>query len=139
MEIGPFTLLSRITDPAVTSFEHRAMGQQYYYLLADFDCPGQTQVSSDTLDNRMPVETVLESVSVEGSAIRIRWYTNPDPETIGYVIYRSTERGTTPIDTVYNALEYVDTKADPDAGPEVYNVVALDACGTQGQNSHHCH
>ena len=129
---GPFTLLSRITDPAVTSFEHRAMGQQYYYLLADFDCPGQTQIPSDTLDNRVPVETVLESVSVEGSAIRIRWYPNPDPETIGYVIYRSTDRGTTPIDTVYNALEYVDNQADPDTAPEVYNVVALDACGNQG-------
>ncbi|NND05095.1 MAG: hypothetical protein HKN87_01835 [Saprospiraceae bacterium] len=129
---GPYSLLARITDLAVTTFEHKIAGQSFYYLLADFNCPGETAISSDTLDNRDPTQTMIEVVTVESDGVRISWLENTDPETIGYVIYRTTNRGTTPIDTVFNALEYLDRTADPNTRSETYNVVALDGCGNQG-------
>ncbi len=129
---GPYSLLTTINDPATTSFEHKAPGQNFYYLTTDADCPGLVALTSDTLDNRNPVETVIDVVTVEGEDVRISWFANADPETIGYVIYRTTSRGTTPIDTVFGELEYLDTDASPGTGFETYNVVALDACGNQG-------
>ncbi len=128
---GPFAILDRISDPGVTFYEDGRPGQWYYYLTSEYNCPDAV-IPSDTLDNRAPSATRIIRATVEGDNVRLLWEQNTDPETVGYVIYRSTAQGTLPIDTVFGALEYLDQSADPTGGGETYNVVALDACGNQG-------
>lgn len=132
-EAGPYALLTSISDPAETQFFHsNNAGLTYYYLQHNYNCGGMTLLSSDTLDNLTPGVTQIERVSVQGNNVHITWYPNPDPETIGYIIYRSTNQGTTPIDTVYGVFEYLDVTADPNNQIEVYYVIAIDACGNTG-------
>lgn len=128
---GPFTLLSSVTDPAQTAFEHPnpAGDLQYYYLLSNFNCPGETQISSDTLNNRPPEVSPLNSVSVQGGDVLLDWSPSPSPEVIGYIIYRRDPIGVIPIDTVFgNVTDYIDTNAEPDMESEGYFINALDQC-----------
>lgn len=127
---GPYSMLVSITDPLASEYvDEMQSGTAFYYLQYQYDCPGEQNPTSDTLDNRSPAVTRIRRVSVEDHAVRIDWNDNGSPETIGYIIYRSTDVGTIPIDTVFNELTYLDTNADPDAGKEFYYVLALDACG----------
>ena len=132
-EAGPYTLLNSITDPTETFFFHSDANNQiwYYYLTSNYNCPGETQLSSDTLDNLIPIAGPLEYVSVLGGGVEISWGASPSPETIGYVISRNTDQGTTVLDTVYDTTIYLDLTAEPELQSEVYFVVALDACGNK--------
>jgi len=128
---GPFDTLAVITDPTQNFYFDAMAGfdEVYYFLLSAHDCPGQAQIPSDTLDNRPPEETAILSVSVQGDEVLIQWPPNPSPEVSGYIIYRVTPSGTVPIDTVFGALSYVDSTADPNAQSVGYFVNALDPCG----------
>ena len=130
-EAGPYTLLTTITDQNQTSFFHATAGSNvwYYYLLSNFDCPGEPQIASDTLDNRSPVVAVIEVASVENGEVELSWYPSPSPEVTGYIIYRQTNIGVIPIDTVYGGLTYTDMTAMPNNTSETYFVNALDDCG----------
>lgn len=130
---GPYALLSTITDPAQTEFFHQeaAGNPWFYYLQSDLDCPGQSTLSSDTLDNRIPEVGSLVSVSVDGDAVIITWNESPSPEVFGYIISRNTQAGTTELDTVFNGTTYIDTGANPRDGSETYFVVAIDECGNK--------
>ncbi|MDH3650673.1 MAG: gliding motility-associated C-terminal domain-containing protein, partial [Saprospiraceae bacterium] len=119
-----------LADRATTRYvDDSQSGTRFYYLVYRHDCPGEPSISSDTLDNRSPVVTKIQRVTVVNETVRIDWEPNGSPETIGYIIYRSTDVGTIPIDTVFNALTYTDTEAQPHEQIEFYYVLALDACG----------
>ena len=127
---GPYNLLASIPDHSTSEYvDEMQSGTAFYFLQYQYDCPGQENFTSDTLDNRSPAVTKIRRVSVENQSVRIDWNDNGSPETIGYIIYRSTDVGTIPIDTVFNELTYLDSDANPDAGKEFYYVLALDACG----------
>lgn len=128
---GPYELLTTVTDQNQTAFVHAAAGAQtwYYYLESDYDCPGETVLSSDTLDNRIPDSGPIQLVSVEEGGVVVNWTLSPSPEVIGYIVSRQNANGTTILDTVFDASTYVDIGASPDTRPETYFVVALDACG----------
>ena len=129
---GPYSLLTTITDPSVTTFNHDnpAGDIRFYYLQSNFDCPGEPVLTSDTLDNRIPEAGPIQSVSViNGDQVQIDWAPSPSPEVFAYIISRNTQTGTTVIDTVYGTNTYIDTTAAPDEMSEVYFVVALDPCG----------
>lgn len=132
-EDGPYSLLATITDPAEQFFFHSDANNQtwYYYLASDYDCPGETQLFSDTLDNLIPLAEPLQFVTVEGGGVTVSWSPSPSPETIGYVISRNTDQGTTILDTIFDTTTYLDLTASPDDQSEVYFVVALDACGNK--------
>lgn len=133
-EAGPYTLLTTITNPAQVSYHHEDPGVStwYYYMESDNDCPGETILQSDTLDNRMPESPVFEFVSVDGTDVVINWSPSPSPEVIGYIISRNiTGQGTTAIDTVFVGNTYTDVSANPDQLSEVYFLEALDACGNR--------
>ncbi len=128
---GPFILLATVTDPSQASFFHSNPSGEtwFYYLLSDFDCPGQAQIPSDTLDNELPEVSPLRSVSVEGNTVVLNWQPSPSPEVTGYIIYRQTGIGVVPVDTVFGATTYTDLDANPQNGSETYLVNALDPCG----------
>lgn len=52
---GPYSLLASISDPGATSFHHPAMGDAYYFLQSNYNCPGQTPIPSDTINNLPPL------------------------------------------------------------------------------------
>jgi hypothetical protein len=126
---GPYVLLAIITDPNENFFPNPTNRLQYYYLLAIHDCPGETPLASDTLNNIPPAIGPLQSVSVDGQDVILNWSPSPSPQTEGYIIYRVTDLGTIPIDTVFNTTTYTDAGADPQNQEESYFVVALDPCG----------
>lgn len=127
---GPFSLLGTVTDEAQEFFFHPAAGNQtwYYYVASLYACTGSPALS-DTISNAPPEVASITSVSVQGSQVVISWQASTSPEVIGYIVYRETNIGVVPIDTVYGALSYVDTTAAPHTRTETYFVNALDACG----------
>lgn len=130
---GPYQLLATIPDMNQNRYFHDGVSGQtwYYYLQSNYDCPGQTPLSSDTLDNRIPLEGPLGSASVMGDDVVLSWSPSPSPEVRGYIVSRNTATGTTILDTVYNATTYTDTGADPQNGTETYFVTAIDGCGNR--------
>ncbi len=128
---GPYQLLASVTDPGQSSYHHPnpAGAQWFFYLTSHFDCPGQTPLPSDTLDNRPPALSPILSASVVDGDVLITWQPSPSPEVTGYIVYRETPIGVVPIDTVYTGNTYLDTGADPDLSPASYFVNALDPCG----------
>jgi gliding motility-associated-like protein len=128
---GAFTLLVSVSDPAQTFHYHPNPGgeQWFYYIVSNHNCPGQTSLPSDTLDNRPPQVSPIRSVSVENGNVVVNWQPSPSPEVFAYVIYRQTPTGVVPIDTVMNATTYTDMAAMPGQQSESYFVNALDRCG----------
>ncbi len=131
MEQGPYALLASIIDPAENKFFHSNPSDLtwYYYLESNHNCPGQTFFKSDTLDNRSPEVPSITNLSVVGNNVEIIWEESTSPETIGYIIYRETNAGTVPIDTIFTDVAYIDSEADPMNQTETYYVLALDPCG----------
>lgn len=132
---GPYNLLATIANPATnTYFNTTASGQTwYYYLQSDHNCPGQPRLSSDTLDNRIPLAGPMQSVSVEDGGVVVSWQASPSPETYAYIINRVAPAGTQAIDTVYgaNTLTFTDYSANAGLTSETYYVLALDRCGNK--------
>lgn len=128
---GPYAELTVITDPQQTQFFHANAGNDvwFYYLTADINCNGRTNVSSDTLDNRIPEAGLMRYVSVRGEDVEIGWEPSPSPEVFAYIISKNTASGTAIIDTVFGGNTYLDTTAMLSEGPETYFVVAIDQCG----------
>lgn len=128
---GVFTLLFSVTNPAETFAIHtNSPGVWYYYMVSVFDCPGLISVSSDTLDNRSPLEPEILVATVENDNVLIQWQPSTSPQVIGHIIYRATSQGTVPIDTVYLPDNfYLDTSANINNQAEFYYVLALDQCG----------
>ena len=128
---GPYQILATINNAAQTSFFHENAGTalRYYYLQSDYNCPGQTVLSSDTLDNRIPEAGKMRYVSVRGDDVEIGWETSPSPEVFAYIVYKNTPSGTAIVDTVFTGTTFVDTTAKASESPETYYVVAIDRCG----------
>ena len=128
---GPYVLLSSVTDPAQDFYFHvNPSGEQwFFYLLSNYDCPGQTALPSDTLDNRPPEISAIQSVSVVNGNVLVTWEPSLSPEVFAYIIYRETPIGVVPVDTVFSGNTYLDANATPDMQQESYFVNALDQCG----------
>lgn len=130
---GPYTLLTTITNELTTSWVHvgasGAFTDWYYYIVPDYDCPGFSTVTSDTLDNRDPEAPSLDYVTVVPGGVEIRWFPSPSPEAWAYIIYRQS-MGFTPIDTVYGRLNtfYFHATPDIDSTQISYSIAALDSC-----------
>lgn len=129
---GPYAPLDTILNQNQTTYFHAAAGAGgtwYYYLESDFDCPGLSRLTSDTLDNRIPELGPLLSASVISRDVVLTWAPSPSPETSGYIIARNTSSGTTIIDTVYDQTTYTDFNSNAVDMPETYFVTAIDRCG----------
>ncbi|MBK9018264.1 MAG: hypothetical protein IPM82_31795 [Saprospiraceae bacterium] len=92
---GPFLLQGTVANQSQDfyAFVNPSGEQWYFYLTSNFNCPGQMAIPSDTLDNRPPVVSPIETVSVEGGLAVVNWAPSPSPEVFGYIIYRQTSIG----------------------------------------------
>ncbi len=128
---GPFLLLGSVNDETQGFFFHATAGNDtwYYYVQSIYDCGGTPPAPSDTVSNDPPDVSPISFVSVQNDDVWVSWQASASPEVIGYIVYRQTNIGVVPIDTVYGALSLLDTTAQPAVTPEVYYVNALDACG----------
>jgi hypothetical protein len=128
---GPFNLLALITNPTSTQFVHtNSMGLWFYYMRSDYDCPGWTSSSSDTLNNLPPLAPQVKRTTVQDNAVLLEWTPSPSKQVNAHIIYRATGQGTIPIDTVdLPQTSYLDTGADVHNKEEFYYVLALDPCG----------
>ena len=135
---GPYSLLTTLTDPNATSFFHNNQinEERHYYMLSVFDCPGLSALSSDTINNQLPIALPILGASVNGffpgspqTGVTLTWMPSPSPETIGYIIYQNTPQGTIPVDTVYNTETWVNEETDAELSRQTFYVLALDACG----------
>ena len=131
MREGPYSLLARITDQNQHKYAHiNPSGLQwFYYIQSVHDCGNWMPLNSDTLDNRPPVISKISSISVVGTDVLVTWEPSPSPETEAYIVYRVTNVGTVPIDTVFGATSYLDQSVDGSKKSETYYVLALDPCG----------
>ena len=130
-EEGPYMPLDTIRNQNETTYFHQDAGGNawYYYLESDFDCPGLSRLTSDTLDNRIPEIGPLLSVTVQSRDVVLDWAPSPSPETAGYIISKNTSAGTITIDTVYNQTTYTDFNTNATERVETYFVTAIDRCG----------
>lgn len=132
-ENGPYTLLAEITDPAATTFQdpNPAGELRFYYLRHRYACPGAAILSSDTLDNLIPVTPQLTFVGLENNEIVVEWLSSTSPEVSGYVILEQLSSGNVIVDTVFGANRYVLPVLPGDAPPQErrFLLVAIDPCG----------
>ncbi len=131
-ENGPFTLLETITNQSQTVYNHPnpMFETYYYYMVSVFDCPGQIQEPSDTINNQLPLAGPIASTSVnDAGQVILNWEDSPSPETVAYIIFRLLGQNVDPIDTVFVGTTYTDLTADPEFMSELYYVLAVDACG----------
>ncbi len=127
---GPYVLLEAVTNQAQKSFFHQhPPGESWYYFLqSKFNCPGIPIVSSDTLTGAAPGLPIIESVSVENGAVEINWSPSSSKNVTGYIVYKQTNLGVKPYDTLYNATKFIDKNVMPSKQKESYYVLALDRC-----------
>lgn len=139
MAEGPFTLLTELTDPtATTYFDPNPVGElRYYYLRYRYDCPGQTAMNSDTLENLIPVTPVLQFIGVEDNEIVFDWLPSRSPEVRGYIILEVTPTAFIPLDTVFGVTSFRLPFTPADGAPENrrFRLVAIDACGNDSPQS----
>ena len=127
---GPYSLLAEIADLSQDHFFASNPGNlmRFFYMTTLADCPGQEVQYSDTLDNRPPARIPIDYVSVENGNVAIYWSSLSDPDVVGYIVYKVTDLGTVPVDTLIEG-PYVDLDAQAGTQLEFYYVNALDACG----------
>ncbi len=128
---GPFSQLVEITNFSQVNYFHANPSDEtrFYYLETIANCPGEVNLQSDTLDNLSPSQFPITRVSVKSDTLILEWEQSTSPEVIGYIIYRRTNLGTIPIDTVFQTTRYIDDQASPTVQSEQYFVIALDPCG----------
>ena len=128
---GSYDTIAVVTNQSANSFFHAgAAGRDWFYFMqSNFDCPGQTVLSSDTLDNKIPEGSPIQFVSVGNNGVEIQWLESPSPEVFAYIVYRQTPAGTTVIDTVAGGNTFTDLEANVEDQVETYFVNSLDRCG----------
>jgi gliding motility-associated-like protein len=141
---GPYSLLASVPTQATTTYLHSgANGTSvtwYYYMMSNHNCPGYTQLSSDTLDNLDPVAPPIINATVVNNWAQLNWMPFVSPETYAYIIYRDIG-GFNPIDTVYgrNSTQYTDFTSQVPIHPEEYIIAAMDSCGNTGTTTTQSH
>lgn len=132
---GPFSLLATITTASQTSYVHigAASGTWFYYMEADFNCPGATILQSDTIQNEAnPKTPQIRNVTVTANnTVVFDWYESTSPQTKAYIVYAVLPNGNLfPIDTVYGYSNstYTDVNQNPSSSSLSYTVAAMDLC-----------
>jgi gliding motility-associated-like protein len=95
-----------------------------------YDCPGQPSINSDTLNGAPPAVPIINAVTVENNKAQIEWQLSSDKRVNAYIIYRLTNAGIKPIDTVFNDNKFRDLGSNPDKMREQYFLLAMNRCGT---------
>lgn len=134
---GPYVLLTTVTNQAQTSYTHSAAltsnPNWYYYLEADFNCPGATVLQSDTIQNESnpKVPQIINATVNPDNSVTFNWVPSESPQSKFYIVYAYLPGGgVVPIDTVYgrNNTSYQDFLQDPTQLSIGYTVSVGDSC-----------
>ncbi|MBP6516768.1 MAG: gliding motility-associated C-terminal domain-containing protein [Chitinophagales bacterium] len=134
---GPYSLITTIASQAQTNFVHtNALSPNstwFYYMEADFNCPGFTPAQSDTIQNESnPRVPQIVSVDVDSTNhVTFNWLPSESPQTKFYIVYAYLPNGgVVPIDTVYGRFNtsYYDLIEDPTQISLGYTISASDSC-----------
>ena len=135
---GPYTIVATISNQFQTTYTDNvgngANTTYYYFMVSDFNCPGYTYATSDTLDNLDPVAPEINFVTVTNGKAEINWQPSPSPETYGYILYRYVNGQNLHLDTVYGQFnnDYIDASSTPGADSMSYAIATIDSCGNTG-------
>lgn len=106
------------------------------YRIAIADNTGCTSVSSvtgGTFQNIIvPDIPVIDTLSVDNNNdAMMNWNTNPSPDIVAYIIYKSNGPVWIPVDTIFgqNNTNYTYLLSNAGAGSEQYRLAAFDSCG----------
>ncbi|HWB62692.1 MAG TPA: gliding motility-associated C-terminal domain-containing protein [Chitinophagales bacterium] len=140
---GPYDSVIAVTNQSATTYtltNYLATSQNwYFYMEADYNCPGATVLQSDTVNNLNPATPQLVNVTVTANnQVIINWLPSTSPQVYAYVVFYYLPNGNAVgIDTVYGRLNTTatDTIGTPNTVSEVYTVAALDSCGKIGSYS----
>ena len=139
---GPYTSVATITTQATTSYtlsNFLATNQVwYFYMVSNYNCPGGTVISSDTINNLSPAIPNIVSVTVTPTNQSIITFDpSTSQQTSHYILYYYLPNGTALAwDTVYGIHDTVviDASAisqhDPSQFSQVFTVAAADSCGS---------
>jgi gliding motility-associated-like protein len=136
---GPYSLKATVTTESQTSYvDVGALGISqtwFYYMEADYTCPGLSTAQSDTVDNSPPVIPAIVNVDVQPDGhVQFTWEVSPSPQTHKYIVYYYLNNNGNatgiPLDstTGRNTNTYLDTKGDPTTQSLLYTVAAKDSC-----------
>lgn len=128
---GPYLLLTTITDLSQSEFVFTGSpgGVIYYYMQTVAACPGQSPLSSDTLDSASPLPVNIQVVSVLNDEVTLSWSQGLSPETSAYIVYKGLGGGAVQaLDTV-TTLSFTDTDKSTSDSVYTYYITALDRCG----------
>lgn len=139
---GPYSLLASVTNAAQTSYVHTGANGNvityYYYIVADYNCPGFAAIASDTIDNLDPAPPELQFVTTSDTGNTMLWFPSTSPETYGYIIYDCSGGNFVAMDTIYgiSSIWYTDSlylnSANPNSSEVCYSVAAFDSCFNTG-------
>ena len=139
---GPYTPVA-VTNQAATSYTLTGYlnvnATWYFYMISDYNCPGGTVISSDTVNNLAPATPVITDVSVNGNnQAVITFQPSTSQQTSHYIVYYYQANGTAlPWDTVYgiNNTIVVDLDTLGIHNPTIHSlaltVAAIDSCGNR--------
>ncbi len=136
---GPYSLKATVTTESQTSYtDLGALGVSqvwFYYMEADYTCPGLTSAQSDTVDNNPPAVPGIVSVDVQPNGeILFNWEVSPSPQTDKYIVYYYLNNNGNPTGIPLDSTagrtntNYLDTKGDPTTQSLLYTVAAKDSC-----------
>ena len=133
---GPYGMIASINNPGTLQYldvgANGNVNNIYYYLVANYNCPGPVAVNSDTVSNHGLLDSLISYVTVTGVGSQIFWYPSPSPEAVGYVIYHQVGNLFIPLDTVYGVNSYYDIRYNADSSSQGFTVAAIDSCGNIG-------
>ncbi|MBK8658883.1 MAG: gliding motility-associated C-terminal domain-containing protein [Bacteroidetes bacterium] len=131
---GPYNAIA-VTGQATNSFTltgyQTLSNNWWFYMEAQYNCPGATVLQSDTVKNGNPAAPQIVNVDVTAGGVVFNWLPSTSPQTQGYIIYYYLPNGNgLAFDTVYgyNTTTYTDIQGDPNTTSLVYTVSAFDSC-----------
>lgn len=133
---GTYSLVATIANESQTTYVDAGRLSQgtkwYYYIEADYDCPGFQILQSDTIENAPPATPEIVNVDVtSNNQIVINWKQSISPQTCQYVLYYALPNGNAqPFDTVFGrtSISVIDQVADPTVSSVAYTIAASDCC-----------
>ncbi len=120
---------------------------QYAYRVELEDTQGCISSSNVSIgafvNNEVPADMELDSVSVVAASqlTTLGWQASADGDVVAYIIMQEINGVLTAIDTVQGRLNtaYTNANSNPDAGSEIYAIMAMDSCNNVGRNGNPHH
>ncbi len=133
---GTYTLVTTITNENQTNYIDAGRLSQgnkwFYYMEADYDCPGFQTLQSDTIENAPPATPEIVSVDVTPTnQVVINWQQSISPQTNQYILYYALPNGNAqPFDTILGraTISATDASVDPTISSIAYTIAAADSC-----------